>query len=585
MKKEMYSTSALLRDLYDFMQPYKGRFFLAACMRIFAHAIWLYPTYALAAITTFFTTYTVGESILPFWHIITTLSLVIFVFIVFVYYANSIAFPIAEKIKIDVQLRTIRHMFLLDIAWHEKENTGNKVKRIDRGSESLNQMIRMAIGPFIEMIVGFVGAIFIISRFDRIIGILTLVFLVLYFLMSVYYTRTASKAKKTENIKDEEFSGLIFESANNIRSVKVMSMAKPISQKLSDIGAELFPLISRRVFWYQSGGAVKHGLGQLFRIAIMSYIGWGIMNGQYNVGFLVLFYGYFSNVLEVVTRMADVSQEFAVKKQDIGRMVDILHIAPISDIEEGKVSMPKEWKEIEVKNVSFSYGEKKVLDDVSFTISRGEKIGIMGLSGAGKSTLFKLLLKERENYDGEILIDYVPLRTISKIDYFKHAAVVLQETEVFNFSLRNNITLSNFEREDDEKLFAQALTVAHVTDFAQKLPQGVDTQIGEKGIKLSGGEKQRIGVARAIFKEPQLLLLDEATSHLDVESEEKIQDSLHKFFQSVTAIVIAHRLTTIKEMDKILVMEGGKIIEQGNFDELYKKKGRFFELWEKQKLD
>jgi ABC-type multidrug transport system fused ATPase/permease subunit len=118
----------------------------------------------------------------------------------------------------------------------------------------------------------------------------------------------------------------------------------------------------------------------------------------------------------------------------------------------------------------------------------------------------------------------------------------------------------------------------------KKLPQGVDTVVGEKGVKLSGGEKQRVGIARAVFKKPEILLLDEATSHLDIESEETIRDSLHKFFKSVTAIVIAHRLTTIKEMDKIIVIEDGKIIESGSFEDLYKKKGRFWGLWEKQKL-
>ncbi len=255
-----------------------------------------------------------------------------------------------------------------------------------------------------------------------------------------------------------------------------------------------------------------------------------------------------------------------------------------SDIEEGKISMPENWRKIQLRDVSFSYGDKKILDKVTFTISRGEKIGVVGLSGAGKSTLFKLLLKERENYEGDILVDDVPLRSISKSNYFTHTAVVLQDTEVFNFSLRNNVTISNFDRNSDENLLEKALTVAHVSEFAKALPQGIDTLIGEKGVKLSGGEKQRVGVARAVFKDPELLLLDEATSHLDVESEEKIQDSLHKFFQSVTAIVITHRLTTIKEMDKILVLEEGKIIEQGSFSELHGQKGRFYELWEKQRL-
>jgi ABC-type multidrug transport system fused ATPase/permease subunit len=361
-------------------------------------------------------------------------------------------------------------------------------------------------------------------------------------------------------------------------------MVRPLYEKLAKNAGDLYELIYTRIFWFQSGGQMKNMTGQVFRIAILCYIGYGIMRGTYDLGFLVLFYSYFSNIQGAVTKLADVSQDFAIRKQDVGRMISILEVKPVTDIEEGKVPFPAHWQKININNVSFSYGDKKILDNITFTISRGEKIGIVGLSGAGKSTLFKLLLKERETYEGDILIDGVPLRSISKTSYFMRTAVVLQDTEVFNFSLRDNVSLSNFKKNTDEKLLEQALTVAHVNEFARTLPQGIDTQIGEKGVKLSGGEKQRVGVARAIFKNPELLLLDEATSHLDVESEEKIQDSLHTFFQSVTAVVIAHRLTTIKEMDKIIVIENGKIIEEGSFSKLYRSKGRFHELWKKQEI-
>jgi len=255
----------------------------------------------------------------------------------------------------------------------------------------------------------------------------------------------------------------------------------------------------------------------------------------------------------------------------------------VIDDGDGKIDFPKNWKKITAKNLSFAYGEHKVLDDVSFEIKRGERIGIMGLSGAGKSTLMKLLLKENESYEGEILVDSIPLKKIRKEDYYKKVGVVLQDTEVFNFTLRDNITIANPDN-GGEKEFDKALEIAHVDDFTDRLPHGVDTFIGEKGVRLSGGERQRLGIARAIYKKPQILFLDEATSHLDLESEEKIRDSLHKFFQQVTAVVVAHRLTTIKEMDKILVVEKGKIVESGNYEELYDKRGRFYELWEKQKL-
>lgn len=584
MQKDNYSTIVLIRNLITFIWPYKGRFIVASILRLLGEVVWLYPTYALASITTFFTTYHAGQSLVPFWGIMWTFGAVCVIYFITIYYGNFIGYPMAEKIAISAKLDAIKHMFLIDIEWHEKENTGSKVKRIDRGGNSVNQLIRMWFGTFIELSVSLFGVLFIISRFDIRIMLLTLLFLVIYFSISVFYTNSATAARRKENLKDEELTGLIFESVNNVRSVKVMSMVPPLSEKLTTLSNELYIFARDRVFWYQSGGGLKNLVGQVFRIGMICFIGWGITQGRYEFGFLILFYGYFSIIQNSVSKLADASQDFSVYKQDVGRMMGILHVKPVTDIEEGKISMPENWRKIQLRDVSFSYGDKKILDKVTFTISRGEKIGVVGLSGAGKSTLFKLLLKERENYEGDILVDDVPLRSISKSNYFTHTAVVLQDTEVFNFSLRNNVTISNFDRNSDENLLEKALTVAHVSEFAKALPQGIDTLIGEKGVKLSGGEKQRVGVARAVFKDPELLLLDEATSHLDVESEEKIQDSLHKFFQSVTAIVIAHRLTTIKEMDKILVLEEGKIIEQGSFSELHGQKGRFYELWEKQRL-
>ena len=239
---------------------------------------------------------------------------------------------------------------------------------------------------------------------------------------------------------------------------------------------------------------------------------------------------------------------------------------------------------INFQNVSKNYNGYQALIDANFKIVPQEFVSVVGRSGAGKSTLFKLLLKEHEGFEGSIRFDEQPIQTIRRDSYFEQVAAVLQETEVFNFSLRDNIVMAERSTQVDEKRFNRALAIAHVRDFLDKLPQGVDTLIGEKGFKLSGGEKQRLGIARAVFKQPELLFLDEATSHLDSESEAKIQDSLHKFFKNVTAILIAHRRSTIKQMDRILVLEDGQIIEEGSFSELQKKRGRFHELWEQQKL-
>ncbi|HEY0907990.1 MAG TPA: ABC transporter ATP-binding protein [Candidatus Paceibacterota bacterium] len=581
---KIYPTTSLIRELLGAIRPYRARFIAATLVRIAGEVAWLYPAYALAAITNFFTSYQQGQSLQGFWNIMALFALTNAVYFVGTYLSSFWGFRIAKRAAIDIELRAMRHTYSLDMDWHEKENTGNRVKRIARGTDAVNNLIRMWFYSFIEIAVSIFGVLIVIAKFDGPIATATVVFLILYFFMSVYLTNRAVKVQKVEHIKEEELSGLVFELVNNIRSAKIMSMIQPLMGRLTKVCKEYYLLCERRLHLYQIGGATKNLSAQVFRIAVMCYIGWGILKGNYDLGFMVLFYTYFGRIQAAVSRMAETSQDFAVRKQAVARLADLFETKPMTEIEEGKKPFPSDWKSIEFRDVSFSYGEKKVLDNINLTISRGEKIGIMGLSGAGKSTLFKLLLKERETYTGEILVDGTPLRTISKSDYFNHTAVVLQDTEVFNFSLKENIVLSNYDKADDAKLLDKALNVAHVSEFAKTLPLGVDTQIGEKGIRLSGGEKQRVGVARAVFKDPELLLLDEATSHLDVESEEKIQDSLHQFFKTVTAVVIAHRLTTIKEMDKIVVIEGGKILEQGSFADLYGKKGRFFELWEKQKL-
>ncbi len=376
--------------------------------------------------------------------------------------------------------------------------------------------------------------------------------------------------------------GLMFQILNNIRTIKVLAIAEKILKVVDEYIADLYKKIKYRIFCFRSRNGILDLLIMAFRLGIIIFIALGIEHGRYEIGFLVLFYGYFNGLTQSVNELAETAQDFMVYKYGIARMQGILNERTIIEDEKDKVDFSRNWKNIIVKNLSFFYGENQVLKDISFEIKRGERVGIVGLSGAGKSTLIKLLLKEVENYEGEILIDNIPLRKIKRKSYLESIGVVLQDTEVFNFTLADNITIAG--KEGTKNDLKKALDIAHVSDFTHKLPQGINTFIGEKGIRLSGGEKQRLGIARAIYKKPKILFLDEATSHLDIESEKKIKDSLHKFLKNITAVVIAHRLTTIKEMDKILVIEDGKRTEEGNYSELFASKGRFHELWENQKL-
>lgn len=580
----MYTHVSLIKDIWSYIKPYKTRFIWATVYRVIADVVWLYPTYAFAVIVTFFSTYTQGDSLRPIYIAFTLTILAVILRHAGIYFAKSNGFRISERVSLDAELAVIRHLFNLDMEWHEKENAGNKFKRLDRGAGSLDRIIRIWINNLIEISINFAGVIIILLKFDISISIAVILFLVsFYYLSKTFFTR-AVKISDMVNEKEENLSGLLFEAIANIRSVKAMSMATKIKDILLRSVEDLFASIKERIFWFQGGSAVRNFYAHTFRIAVLIFIVYGIVQGHYELGFLVLFNNYFTNVWQSMNELTEISQDFAVAKYSVARMQSIMRTAVVIDNEEGKESFPENWEKISVKNLSFSYGNKPVLQNLSFEVHRGERVGIVGLSGVGKSTLFKLFLKERETYSGDIFFDDVPLRNISKKKYYEHLAVVLQDTELFNTTLRENITITNIKEEYNKKLLDKALDVANVRDFMEKLPQGVDSVVGEKGIKLSGGEKQRVGIARSVFKNPHILLLDEATSHLDIESEEKIRDSLHQFFQNITAIVIAHRLTTIKEMDKILVIENGTIIESGNFASLYKSEGRFYELWEKQRL-
>jgi ABC-type multidrug transport system fused ATPase/permease subunit len=188
-----------------------------------------------------------------------------------------------------------------------------------------------------------------------------------------------------------------------------------------------------------------------------------------------------------------------------------------------------------------------------------------------------------ENYKGNITIGNTPLKKMKRQSYIDHVAVVLQDTELFNMSLADNIRIAAVHQpKKDKNLLNKVISMAHLEDVVSSLPDGVETIVGEKGVKLSGGQRQRVGIARALYREPDILLLDEATSHLDAHSEKEIQKALEGFLHKYTTIVIAHRLSTIRAMDKIVVLENGRVVEQGKFDELQKQNGVFSTMWQEQ---
>ncbi len=582
---DTYPFSKILREIWRTTQPHWAGFFVGSILRVIGDIAWLYPAYALARIVSLLSKEGVNVSREAIIQIFVLWGLAIAARTIAQTVGRFLIFRLARKVSLDMEHAAYVHMLALPIAWHEQENVGNKMQRIRSGREEVFGLFRVWFVSIIEIIVNLFGIVVIILSVDMGIAITLGCFLLLYYLIASGLIKKIAIAAKKENEEWEIYTGIKYEAMNALRSVKVLGFAPKIIKRISQNAQTVFASASRKIYLMNTRSFAQLSLANVFRMGALMFIVYGITKGRYEVGFLILFHSYFNTVLDSIYELADVSESLATAKVSIGRMLAIQEVPTEQDSDTAQV-YPLGWKTLSIKNLRFSYGDTPVLQNISFDIKRGERVGIVGLSGAGKSTLFKILLKEYTGQGKHVVLDGIPLDDITRKSYLAHTAVVLQDTEVFNMSLKENIVIvgDHKNKKEAKKYFGQATEVAHVDDFAHALPNGIDTLIGEKGVKLSGGQKQRLGIARAVYKNPDILFLDEATSHLDVESEAKIQDALHAFFGEVTAVVIAHRLSTIREMDRIIVIEGGRKMEEGSFDTLMKKKGRLYKLWNMQRV-
>ena len=450
----------------------------------------------------------------------------------------------------------------------------------------LTNTLRIFYGNLIEGIINTIGIAILLTTQGLIVGGSLALFIIGFYWMSVKLTRRAVSQVRIVKKMEENLEGLAFESVNNIQTVKSLSLNKNMESRIANIVKDLFVAIRRRIYLFQTRSFVMGVIYTIYSVGMIGLLVYFVLEGRYDVGFIVLYYSYLQKVTVAIWELSDVTQELIVYKVWISRMMGIIGTEPSIEInQENQDKYEDSWKEINLKELSFSYGDRNNIQNLNLTVKRGEKVGIVGLSGAGKSTLFKLLLDLYEDYTGKILIGSQNLKDISRESYISNVSVVLQDTELFNASLEENIKLAGVaHKQVAEQELAEIYQTAHLEELLEKLPEGKDTIVGEKGVKLSGGERQRVGIARALFRKPDILLLDEATSHLDADSEKKIQSALEQFFDKVTAIVIAHRLSTLKNMDRIIVMDDGKIVEEGTFETLMKKGGHFTKLWEMQRI-
>ncbi|MEM7657665.1 MAG: ABC transporter ATP-binding protein [Bacteroidota bacterium] len=570
----------LLRQLRAYLQPYRRRFVIGTIFCALSSAIWLAIPWAIGQIITESAAFEEGKSLTWVWEYLGWIALASMTYYAFQEIARFLVYLVGNQASVDLQQAALKHIIRLNLDWHEEENSGNKLKKINRGGDSLRDLFQLYINLMVDTVVSLVGIMIIFATLHWQLNALLIVFFFLQFVLGVYLTGRAKDQARRVNHTEEEFEGIKFEVLNNIRTVKTLDMGLSLLGLVQNKTSRLIGEIRKRIILFRSRLAILGISQQLFRLLVLGFSVWQVIEGNFAVGMIAQVYFYFGKVEYTAKQISNIYHQLVLIRINLDGVCDILEEQPTVE-ERGEAELPLDWHLLELKEVRFAYGEKEVLKGVSGQVQRGQKIGLVGASGAGKTTLFKILQQLVEQYGGKIRLDGLAWADIRRSSFAAHLGVVLQETELFNLSIKDNIQLGLAETGSADRL-QQAIFLAGMEELIERLPDGWDTLVGEKGVKLSGGERQRLGIARALYRQPAWLFLDEATSQLDAELEARIQHRLQTSLENTTAFLIAHRLSSLRETDQIWVLEAGRIVERGNLQELLDQKGLFFRLWEQQ---
>jgi len=464
------------------------------------------------------------------------------------------------------------------LMWHDQENTGNKVTRIQEGAAALVAASKLLYNQVLSVAVKFVGVVMTFLVLDRDLGLLCFAHLGIFFAVQTTFYRQLLLQQDRLNQLRESSSGFYFEGASNVVTVKSIGAAASVQNTVTnrEQAVQQQQLLVRDLsmwMWiaFQFVNAVSMGI---FLYLVSSKVLAGIMT----VGVLIPYFTYFNDLITAAQQSTNMVEMLVKDKTTVARMMPIFEEQ--GTIVRGQDDFPKEWQKLVCDRVTFAYPNREHsfgLEQISLTIPRNSRVGIVGASGSGKSTLSQLLLGLYPTDGGEIGFDDVGLNSINHDRLTQYLSVVPQESELFNMTLRENLTLMG---QVSPGLLEKAIAIAQLEEVIARLPQGMDTLIGEKGYRLSGGERQRLAIARALCREPQILILDEATSSLDSQTEQKIQAKLDAELPDTTMIMIAHRVSTLQNVDRIYVMERGRIIEEGTYQGLLNdRNSKFWSLY------
>jgi len=492
---------------------------------------------------------------------------------------------VAERGMRRIALEVFTHMHNLDLGFHLSRKTGGVSRDIERGTSGISFLLRFMLFNILPTLFELL-LILCILLYNFSIGftLITLAAVALYIFFSVVVTEWRLRYVREANQKDSQSNTRAIDSLFNYETVKYFGNeayeAELYDEQLADW--EQARLKNRySLFALNVGQALIIGVALT---AMMWLAAQQVVNEQMTIGDLVMINAFMIQLFVPLNFLGFVYREIKNSMANIERMFDLLETeTQVQDSSQAR-DLVKLGGEVSFENVSFSYREDRpILRDISFSIPAGQKTAIVGPSGSGKSTIARLLFRFYDPGKGRILIDGQPIAELTQSSVRAAIGVVPQDTVLFNASIAFNIGYGKSGSSQEE--IEQVARTAHLEAFIEKLPDGYETEVGERGLKLSGGEKQRIAIARTLLKSPDIMVFDEATSSLDSGSEKAILAALREASENHTTLAIAHRLSTIVDADQILVLQDGEIVERGNHEELLGGGGLYANLWRHQQQE
>ncbi len=478
-----------------------------------------------------------------------------------------------SKLRVQVQ----RKILSLPISYFDNNKSGALVSRIMTDVEGVRNLIGTGL---VQLIGGSITSVMALFMLIDISPIMTVCVLVPVALFAVIAMRAFGKIRpifKKRGVINAEVTGRLTETLNGVRIIKGFN-AEEQENKTFEIGVQkLFDNVKQSLTSTSLITSASLFLLGIATLGIMGIGGYLMIGGEMTRGDFFSFTFLLAFLIAPIVQMSNIGSQLTEAFAGLDRTEEIMNMDPEEDREKRKIILNEIKGDIKFDQVSFAYQEgKEVLNNVSFSAPAGTVTALVGTSGSGKSTIAGLVATFLNPESGKITIDGADLSEITLSSYRQHLGVVLQDDFLFEGTIRENIL---FPRPDaSEAQLLAAVKGGYVNEFTDRFEQGLDTLIGERGVKLSGGQRQRIAIARAILADPKIIILDEATSNLDTQSETLIQQSLAELMKGRTTFVIAHRLSTIRQANQILVIENGRIAEQGNHSELIAKEGRYYEL-------